>query len=447
MPLFLSLFFLSLTMQTKDLYSIFLKHPIINTDTRRITSGSIFFALKGENFNGNRFAAEALEKGAAYVVVDEPVDTPPEKTILRKNTLLALQQLAVEHRKHLHAKVIAITGTNGKTTTKELLHAVLATKYNTISTKGNLNNHIGVPLTILSLLPSTQIAIVEMGANHPGEIGGLCKIADPDYGIITNIGKAHLEGFGSLQGILDTKKALLDHIIKKDNTIFFPLSDPHLNKLFGNTQNKSTWGDKTSDLWAKIMAPTPYLNCTIFSNKTTENKFPLEIHSKLFGEYNAQNILAATSVGLFFRIPAEDIKAAIEGYAPSNNRSQFISTDRNKLILDAYNANPVSMEQAITAFLALPQQNKILILGDMLELGDSSEEEHLHIITLIRKETDITTLCVGTNFQRICKENNISAFADVQELSGYLAEHPIDNSLILLKGSRGIQLESLVPGL
>ena len=444
MPLFLSLFFLSLTMQTKDLYSIFLTHPAIDTDTRNITPGSIFFALKGANFNGNHFAAEALKKGAAYVVVDEPVDTPPKKTILRKNSLLALQQLASEHRKHLHAKIIAITGTNGKTTTKELLHAVLSTHYKTISTKGNLNNHIGVPLTILSLLPGTQIAIVEMGANHPGEIRDLCKIADPDYGIITNIGKAHLEGFGSIQGVVETKKALLDHIIKKDKTIFFPASDPHLNALFGNSRKKITWGDHTAGLWAKIMTPTPYLNCTLFSTKNATDTFPVTIHSNLFGEYNAQNILAAVAVSLFFHIPVKNIKAAIENYIPSNHRSQVLSTEKNTLILDAYNANPVSMEQAISSFLTLPNDNKTMILGDMLELGESSKKEHQYILTLLELKTNITTLCVGANFQNCCKEKNISAFADVHELSQYLADHPITNSLILLKGSRGIQLESLV---
>lgn len=447
MPLFLFLFFLYLPMQTKDLYSIFLKHPFVDTDTRNITPGSIFFALKGDNFNGNHFAAEALKKGAAYVVVNEPVDTPPEKTIYRKNTLLALQQLACEHRKHLHAKIIAITGTNGKTTTKELLHAVLSTQYKTISTKGNLNNHIGVPLTLLSLLPSTQIAIVEMGANHPGEIYDLCKIANPDYGIITNIGKAHLEGFGSIQGVIETKKALFDHIIKNNKTIFFPASDPHLNALFGNSKNKIIWGTDSADLWAEIMAPSPYLNCKIFSTENTAGTFPLTIHSKLFGEYNTQNILAAASVGLFFHIPIKNIKTAIENYSPSNQRSQVVSTEKNTLILDAYNANPVSMEQAISSFLTLPNKNKTLILGDMLELGDSSKEEHRYILTLLADRTDITTLCVGTNFQNICKEKEIPAFADVHELSQYLTDHPISNNLILLKGSRGIQLESLIPKL
>ncbi len=429
-------------MLTKELYQLFLKNPIVDTDTRKIRKGSIFFALKGENFNGNHFAAQALEKGADYVVTDENTDTPPHKTIRRKSSLLALQQLAAEHRRHLPAKVIGITGTNGKTTTKELLNAVLSKKYNVYATQGNLNNHIGVPLTLLNATAGDEILIVEMGASHPGEIADLCRIADPDAGIITNIGKAHLEGFGDENGVYNTKKALFDHIIHKNGTLFFPEKEKWLH-TYKDYPKAYTYGDGSGLLSGKIISACPAMNVNIISGDASPETFNVEINTHLFGEYNLSNILAATAVGIHFNINCNQIAEAIEAYIPQNNRSQILQTSMNVIILDAYNANPTSMANALLAFSKSVGQQKAVILGDMLELGEKSEIEHLTILKMLETLNLKKIFLVGKKFSKVNNQDKFIAFTDVEHCRKYLAKKPLEGYTILIKGSRGISLEKL----
>ena len=424
-------------MLTKDLYQLFLKYPLIDTDTRNIRKGSIFFALKGERFNANKFAAEALEKGAAFVVTDEDTDTPAEKTIRRKSVLLALQQLAAEHRKHLHAKVIGITGTNGKTTTKELITEVLSKKYNTFSTKGNLNNHIGVPLTILSIPSLAEMAVIEMGANHPGEIAELCRIADPAAGIITNIGKAHLEGFGSEQGVFNTKKALFDHVIKKNGPIFLHEKESLLH-LYSKYENAITYGGENDSVTGKIISSNPTITAEIRIN----DEF-VTVKTNLFGEYNLFNVMAAATIGNHYQIDTALIVKAIEGYNPTNNRSQVAITSANTLIMDAYNANPSSMSNAIRSFAVSTAEKKAVILGDMLELGSESEKEHQNILHLLEQFNFDKTILVGNEFRKANQSEKNIAFADVAACRESIAKAPMEGFTILIKGSRGIQLEKL----
>lgn len=428
-------------MLTKNLYQVFLKHPLVDTDTRKIRKGCIFFALKGENFNANQFAAEALKKGAAYVVTDEETDTPPEKTIRRQSVLLALQQLAAEHRKHLHAKVIGITGTNGKTTTKELVTAVLSKKYNTYATPGNFNNHIGVPLTILSIPASAQMAIIEMGANHPGEIADLCRIADPDTAIITNIGKAHLEGFGSEKGVFETKKALFDHVIAKNGSIFLHENEQWL-KEYHQYDKAVIYGGEDRYVSGEISESNPTLTINLRSETFKKNSY-ISIKTHLFGEYNMFNVLAAASVGLIYGVPVSGIVNAIESYIPTNNRSQVEKTEKNTLIMDAYNANPTSMSNAIRSFALSDAEKKAVILGDMLEMGKESEKEHISILQMLKENGFQKVFLVGNEFSRLNTFNNYFAFADVESCREMLMKEPLEGYTILIKGSRGIRLEKL----
>ncbi len=426
-------------MITKNLYHIYLKHPLIDTDTRKIRKGSIFFALKGENFNANEFAAEALKKGAAYVVTDEETDTPPQKTIRRQSVLLALQQLAAEHRKHLQAKIIAITGTNGKTTTKELTNAVLSKKYKTYATKGNFNNHIGVPLTLLAIPPLAEMAIIEMGANHPGEIAELCRIADPDIGIITNIGKAHLEGFGSEEGVFKTKKSLFDHIIKKQGPIFFLNEEPWLSQ-YKEYPNAMIYGTDNETINGRIITSDPTITVKL---KTSNNDQAVTLKTNLFGEHNLFNVLAATAIGSFFDVGINEIVAAIASYEPSNNRSQVEKKERNILIMDAYNANPTSMSSALRSFASGTAEKKAVILGDMLELGQESQKEHLAIIKQLKENDFQLVILVGNEFMSANHNKNYHAFADVIACEQFLAAEKIEGYTILIKGSRGVKLELL----
>lgn len=426
-----------MSLEIENLYTVFKKYPRISTDSRHIEKNSIFFALKGAHFDGNTFAEKALEAGAAYVVIDNPNYCKNEKCLLVNDVLVALQQLALEHRKHLNIPVLGITGSNGKTTTKELIAGVLGTQYNCLATKGNLNNHIGVPLTILSVTSDTQISVVEMGANHIGEIEELCNIALPDYGIITNIGKAHLEGFKNMENIIHTKAALYRSVEKKGCCVFVNADDALLLNLSAN-QKRTTYSlNNEGETKVQIADTDPYLSLVW-------NNFMLKTH--LFGVYNIYNVLAAISVGKFFNISDNNIVKAISSYTPVNNRSQIIKTKCNTIIMDAYNANPTSMEAAIKSFLAMKANEKVLILGDMLELGNDSEQEHKKIVELLVKGGVKEVLLVGDVFS--CVGNGVfKTFGNHEALKLFLESNILQGKTILVKGSRGIKLENVLPAL
>ena len=432
------------------LYSLFRQHPIICTDSRVCPSGSLFFALKGDNFNANAFALSALEKGCAYAVVDDAEFAIDDRFILVENVLESLQELAAYHRKQLGTKIIGITGTNGKTTTKELMAAVLKEKYAILYTQGNLNNHIGVPLTLLQLKPEHQYAIIEMGANHPGEIKFLCGIACPDYGIITNVGKAHLEGFGSLEGVMKTKAELYDYISESGKLIFMNTGNPLLQTMAagsGITQPDKKIGyslnaeDKDAVYIAGITDCSPFLHLR-WNKKGNE---PKEIQTHLIGAYNAENVLAAITIGDHFGVSNEQIKNGLENYIPQNNRSQLTVTEQNKLVVDTYNANPTSMRAAILNFAQMEVPEKTLILGDMFELGAQSEEEHQNIVNLLQQNSFKNVLLVGKDFKKT--QNSFHSFEFVSELIDYIRENPIRDNYILIKGSRGIKLERILASL
>jgi UDP-N-acetylmuramoyl-tripeptide--D-alanyl-D-alanine ligase len=421
------------------LYSVFLKHNAVSTDTRNICPGCIFFALKGEKFDGNLFAAEALEKGASLAVVDNPSVASDHRYLLVQNVLSSLQSLAVMHRNTLKTIIIGITGTNGKTTTKELIRLVLSTTFKTAATSGNLNNQIGVPLTLLSLKADTEFAVVEMGANHPGEIETLCRITKPDYGLITNIGKAHLEGFGNLRAIIRTKSELYVHLRNSGGTAFINVDHPLLVRQAG-TMKQFTYGRKTTaNIRGRVLSRNPVL---AMSWKHQDEW--LRLQTSLYGDYNFENILAAVCIGEYFKIPPPRIIRAVSSYVPDNNRSQVIITKKgNTLILDAYNANPTSMNSAIRSFLTLPGTSKVLIIGDMLELGSNSHKEHTKIITLI-KELDFTdVILVGEIFSSLPCPGHWLRFGEVLPAKNWLMKHKYAHCTILLKGSRKIKLETL----
>ena len=416
------------------LHSLFLKYPIISTDTRKIEPNSIFFALKGENFDAHTFTKEALNKGAKYVVIDNEEYYINENTLLVKNTLVALQELAKFHRKFLGLPIIALTGSNGKTTTKELIHVVLSKKYNTLATIGNLNNHIGVPLTLLRFNKQTEIGIVEMGANHQKEIEFLCEIAQPDYGYITNFGKAHLEGFGGVEGVIKGKSEMYDYLKNNNKLIFVNLDDAIQNEKTATVKRFSfTVNTSQADLKITAVEANPMVKIT-YNN--------LLINSHLIGIYNANNINAAITIGNYFKVSDEQIKEAIENYIPENNRSQLIQKGRNEIILDAYNANPSSMTAAITNFIQLEKENKIAILGDMFELGNESLSEHKKIVELLENQKSIQTYFIGKDFysNRI-NSNHLHFFEDFNSFSKFIEVNKPINNLLIIKGSRGMALE------
>ena len=416
------------------LHSLFLKYPVISTDTRKIEPNSIFFALKGENFDAHTFTKEALNKGAKYVVIDNEEYYINENTLLVKNTLVALQELAKFHRKFLGLPIIALTGSNGKTTTKELIHVVLSKKYNTLATIGNLNNHIGVPLTLLRFNKQTEIGIVEMGANHQKEIEFLCEIAQPDYGYITNFGKAHLEGFGGVEGVIKGKSEMYDYLKNNNKLIFVNLDDAIQNEKTATVKRFSfTVNTSQADLKITAVEANPMVKIT-YNN--------LLINSHLIGIYNANNINAAITIGNYFKVSDEQIKEAIENYIPENNRSQLIQKSGNEIILDAYNANPSSMTAAITNFIQLEKENKIAILGDMFELGEESLLEHKKIIALLENEASITTYFIGKDFFKNQTHNtHMSFFEEFGSFSVFFKPNLPNNNLLLIKGSRGMTLE------
>ena len=429
------------------LYNLFLKHPVICTDSRVCPSDSLFFALKGDNFNGNAFALTALKNGCAYAVVDETEYAVDERFILVNDVLEALQNLAAYHRRQLGTRLIGITGTNGKTTTKELIAAVLSRKYNVLYTEGNLNNHIGVPLTLLKLTKEHEIGVIETGANHPGEIKALAEITAPDYGIITNVGKAHLEGFGSFEGVMRTKSELYEFLAQNRGTVFINADNGFLATMAkqAGLDDKVLvkYGKKSDEIEKKLFVEgEPAGNFPGLTMMCKTNGQPFETRTRLIGGYNAENVLAAVSIGHFFGITDEEIIIGLENYLPKNNRSQLVVSEKNSLIVDAYNANPSSMNEAVRNFAQLKEERKCLILGDMLELGVESKNEHQQIITLLQSLGLTDVLLVGENFKKT--KNDFRSFDDVTQLIDYLKNKPVENNWVLIKGSRGIKLEKTI---
>ena len=426
-------------MSIPEIYNKFLNCSEISTDSRNITKNCMFFALKGENFNGNKFADEAIKQGAKYSIIDEEEFNVNDNCILVDNVLKTLQLLANYHRKQINIPIIAITGTNGKTTTKELLTTVLEAKFKVKSTNGNFNNHIGVPLTLLGFDADLDYGIVEMGANHPKEIEFLCNIAEPDYGLITNIGKAHIEGFGSFEGVINTKNELYSYLKNNNKIIFFNSDNEILKKLVANYTNvvEYCFSDKCN-VSGKVLSATPMVKI-----EYSENNSKIEINTNLVGTYNLENIVVACAIGSYFNISLSDIKMAIESYVPTNNRSQLVEKGTNKIIVDAYNANATSMTNAIENIVAIENENKVLILGDMLELGALSKQEHKNILELVDNLDFSEVYFVGSEFYNF-KNNKFKFYNNTDELIKYLTNNKITNSLILLKGSRGIGLEVLL---
>jgi UDP-N-acetylmuramoyl-tripeptide--D-alanyl-D-alanine ligase len=410
------------------------------TDSRGAEHNSLFFALKGENFDGNKYAKSALEKGCSYAVIDNLDFAFNDKFIVVNNVLETLQQLGQYHRKQLNIPIIAITGTNGKTTTKELVAAVLAKKYDVSYTQGNFNNHIGVPLTLLEMNKDTEIGVVEMGANHIGEIEKLCEIAEPDFGIITNIGKAHLEGFGSFENIIKAKSELYEYIQAKNGTIFYNSNNSILQDINKKLKTNSIrFGSIDSGVHGEILPADKFLSVKI--NMGNYNSI---LNTQLIGAYNRENIEAAASIGFYYGIKPELIISAIESYTPKNNRSQFQITENNKLFLDAYNANPTSVEASVRNFMSLKIENKYIILGDMLELGNESRTEHERIVELLTDLSAEKVLLVGEIYSSLKINQSYLQFQDVNELKVWLSKNKITESNILIKGSRGIKLEKLI---
>ena len=435
-------------MDIETLYSCFLQHPIITTDSRDVPADSMFFALKGDSFDGNQYAQAALEKGAAYAVVDDP-SVQGEHIILVPDVLKTLQQLAHYHRCQLGTTIVGITGTNGKTTTKELIATVLQKKYNVLYTQGNFNNHIGVPKTLLQLTKEHDIAVVEMGANHPGEIKTLVEIVCPDYGLITNVGRAHLEGFGSFEGVIRTKGELYDFLRADAGTAFINNDNEYL-KGISHDLRLVKYGQMPAD---DLLVQGEFIDCNPtlhFRWKQQGSPFsPMEVQTHLIGSYNLDNALAAACVGTIFAVPAEDISAALSEYTPSNNRSQLTKTADNQLIVDAYNANPTSMAAALDSFAHVKAEKKMVILGDMKELGEVSQAEHKSILNRLAELQLQQIWLVGSEFKKALQSNPVvdaRTFADVDEVKALLAApdgKPRDYT-ILVKGSNSTKLIQLL---
>lgn len=426
-------------MMIEELYNIYLQNPSVQTDTRKLKPGDLFFALKGPNFNGNSFAQDAINNGAACVVIDEAAFEIPGKTFLVPDVLTALQELALHHRKTFTIPFIAITGSNGKTTTKELVHAVLSTTFKTYTTEGNLNNHIGVPLTILKMKGDAEMAVIEMGANHVKEIASYCKIALPTHGLITNCGKAHLEGFGGIEGVRKGKGELFDHLRTLTHGFAFVMWDyDYLREMSKGISGIIKYGTEANDhIIGKVLKNDPYLEVEIIQGLDHG-----KIRTQLVGEYNLPNVLAAVTVGKFFEVPEKKIVGAVENYAPSNSRSQLIETGSNKIILDAYNANPSSMKLAIENFAATNSQNKILMLGAMAELGKESLHEHEQIIDLIAKYSWKEVALVGGDFLKL--SHPFRSFENSLAAKEWFTKQNFQNSSILVKGSRSMQMEKVL---
>lgn len=426
-------------MNIQDLYKIYLQYPKVGTDTRHIEQGSLFFALKGPSFNGNEFAQKALDAGAAYAVVDEAQSTDNERFILVENVLDTVHELAKTHRETFAIPFIGITGSNGKTTTKELVHAVLSQQYKTYFTQGNLNNHIGIPLTILRVRPDAEIAIIEMGANHQKEIEGYCQYAQPNFGIITNCGKAHLEGFGGIEGVRKGKGELYDYVRAHDGAIFAFDDYDYLHDMSKGISKIHWYGTQSGEVTGKEIANDPFLDVEI----TNGFDQAYTIDTQLVGSYNLPNILCAVAVGKAFGVSQEKIQKAISSYAPSNSRSQLIQSGNNKIILDAYNANPTSMAAAIQNFAGLQSDKKVLMLGAMMELGVTSIEEHTHILNLIKQYNWDKVVLVGGDFGHIDVSPFIY-FQNSEEARGWFKEQNFQNAEILIKGSNSMHMNRIL---
>ena len=424
-------------MQIPELYQLFLKHPNIESDTRKLKSGDLFFALKGPNFNANQFIQDALQAGAVYTVVDEYEGPDDNRIIKVTDVLFTLQELAKYHRLQFSIPFIAITGSNGKTTTKELAHEVLSTTYTTYTTEGNLNNHIGIPLTILKVKADAQMVIIEMGANHQKEIQAYCSYTQPTHGLITNCGKAHLEGFGGIEGIRKGKGELFGYLRENGGTAFLMNDYTYLREMSAGINKIFTYGTRDADITGLIKDSKAFLEAGITRGADIDC-----IKTKLVGEYNLPNILAAVSLGKFFKVPDDKIKQALENYTPSNSRSQLIEKDGNKIILDAYNANPTSMKAAIENFVKMEGENKILMLGGMMELGEASIAEHQSIISLINNYKWKKVVLVGGDYYKLTHayinfENSIQA-------REWLQQQNFINTQFLIKGSRSMQMEKVL---
>ena len=418
----------------EKIYQLYSQKYIVTTDSRKVEPGCVFVALKGEHFDGNDFAYQVANDNVAACVIADRKDLPHhERLFIVDDSLTALQELAKLHREKCKATIIGITGTNGKTTTKELVASVLSQKYNIIYTQGNFNNHLGVPLTLLQIKPETEIAVVEMGANHPKEIEFLCSIAQPDFGIITNIGKAHIEGFGSFEGVVKTKNELYDYIRTKKGKIFLNNDNPLLKELANDLDYVSYGKDDNADYKASILSSNPYLSILWNNN---------EIETNLVGDYNFENVMAAITAGCYFNIEQELIIKALENYTPTNNRSQFIKTEKNEVVMDAYNANPVSMSNSIKNFRNISNDNHLLILGDMKELGNESLYEHQEILNLVKGLGFNNVMLVGSEFNKI--ESGFVSFLNVDELISHINNNEIRGKKILIKGSHSIHLEKLI---
>lgn len=418
----------------EKIYQLYSQEYIVTTDSRKVEPGCVFVALKGEHFDGNDFAYQVAEDNVASCVIADRKDLPHhERLFIVDDSLSALQELAKLHRERCKTPIIGITGTNGKTTTKELVASVLSQKYNIIYTQGNFNNHLGVPLTLLQIRPETEIAVVEMGANHPKEIELLCSIAQPDFGIITNIGKAHIEGFGSFEGVIKTKNELYDYLRNKNGKVFLNNDNPLLKELAHDLTVVKYGKDDSANYHASILSSNPYLSIEWNGKK---------INTQLVGDYNFENVMAAITVGCHFNIEQELIIKALENYSPTNNRSQFIKTEKNEVVMDAYNANPVSMTNSVRNFRNICEDNHLLILGDMKELGHDSLNEHKEILKLIKELGFKNVILVGSEFSKV--NDDFISFQNVDELIVHITQNEITGMKILIKGSHSIHLEKTI---
>ncbi len=425
-------------MSITELYQIYQDHPSIQTDTRKISTGDLFFALKGPNFNGNQFAKQALDKGAAYAIVDEGSVGEDERIIKVADTLKTLQDLALHHRRQLNnIPFIAVTGSNGKTTSKELMHTVLSTTYKTYATEGNLNNHIGIPLTILKIKDDAEIAIIEMGANHQKEIEGYCKYTLPTHGVITNCGKAHLEGFGGVEGIRKGKGELFDHLRENKGTAFVMWDYGYLQEMSKGISTLIKYGTHDADVTGTVKNSSGFLEVTINTGADIDT-----IKTKIVGEYNLPNILLAVAIGKYFKVPDEKIKQALENYLPSNSRSQLIKKGSNIIILDAYNANPSSMKAAIENFSKMEGEDKVLVLGGMMELGSHSIEEHQSLVDLITNYDWKNVVLVGGDFHKT--HHHFLNFENSEQAKDWFKKQDFKNASILIKGSRSTFMEKIL---
>ncbi|MGK7396805.1 MAG: UDP-N-acetylmuramoyl-tripeptide--D-alanyl-D-alanine ligase [Candidatus Cyclobacteriaceae bacterium M3_2C_046] len=421
----------------EELYQLYLKSKGVSTDSRKISKGVIFFALKGPHFNANEFAEQAIRDGAAYCVIDQPEFKKDDRYIVVEDSLIALQELANFHRKHLKIPFIGITGSNGKTTTKELINAVLSQEYKTFATRGNLNNHIGVPLSILSIGKKVEIAIIEMGANKVGDIDELCQIAEPTHGLITNIGKAHIEGFGGFEGVLRGKTELYDFLVKNDGRVFINSGNEILRNMKKRFENPVMYPNQGDFLQCEMIEADPLV---VYRHENEE-----VVQTNLMGKYNFENIATALCLGKYFKVPSDKANQAIKDYIPANNRSQVLKKNTNTILLDAYNANPTSMAAAIENFAQMKVKVKVLILGDMFELGKDSMMEHRQIGELIAQKNFGMILLCGKDMEAAYKAiPEAIHFSQKKELINYLQKYPIQQSHILIKASRGMAMEDLL---